>query len=175
MPKRSRIGKWSLLAACFILACLMPAFAVAQGNPRIEGDVYLRATNGITNGISASIVWLVSDAFAITTIRGACAESPPGSGEARVKWLYARTAKLTASIDSAAVAKSRTGLRGHYLFTGMPPGRYVVILRAFIDTHSYRWMAPVELRNSQQLWLDLDNLNVAETPLPDPFCSVMPP
>ncbi len=175
-----------LLLHWLVVAALPLGVGVAQ---TIEGDVYLVLPNGDVKPIAGNTVRLLENTDEFQAARmNLCGEyqdrnegleqryrrSRSTGGLSRLREeqraLMRRTVgEMTALLRSAAVGEVPTGMRAHYYFHSVKPGRYFLWAETSISGKPYQWWAPVTVVQDASLRKDLDNSAVARGQL---YCGI---
>lgn len=165
---------------------LMAAAAMGQ---TIEGDVYLVLPNGDVKPIAGNTVRLLenTDHFQATRMQ-LCGDyqdryesleqqyrrSRAEGGlselrEAQRSLMHRTVGEMTALLKANTVAEVPTGMRAHYYFHSVRPGRYFLWVETSISGKPYQWWTPVTVVQDASLRKDLDNSALARGHL---YCGI---
>jgi hypothetical protein len=173
-----------------LLLLIVVALPVGAAAPQtIEGDVYLVLPNGDVKPIAGNTVRLLENTDELQASRmSLCGDyqdryeslerryrmSRAGGGLSQLREeqraLMRRTVgEMTALLKSGTVAEVPTGMRAHYYFHSVSPGRYFLWVETSISGKPYQWWAPVTVVQDASLRKDLDNSALARGQL---YCGI---
>lgn len=173
-----------------MIALILAAVPLGRALPQtIEGDVYLVLPNGDVKPIAGNTVRLLenTDEFQNARIR-LCGDYQDQYSALEQRYRRGRTGgglsalreeeralmhrtvgEMTALLRSAVVAEVPTGMRAHYYFHSVRPGRYFLWVETSISGKPYQWWAAVTVVQDASLRKDLDNSALARGQL---YCGI---
>jgi hypothetical protein len=161
----------------------------AAGAQTIEGDVYLVLPNGDVKPIAGNTVRLLANTDEFQAARvGLCSEYQEqyeglerqyrrgsaqggltGMREEQRALMHRTVGEMTALLRSVTVAEVPTGMKAHYYFHSVRPGRYFLWVETSISGKPYQWWAAVTVVQDASLRKDLDNSALARGQL---YCGI---
>ena len=181
---------WSFQLNCLlrVLALILLPLSAAYAQT-VEGDVYLVLPNGDVKPIAGNVVRLLenTDEFQSARLR-LCTDYQ--ANHENLEQLYRRgriegglselreqqralmrrtVGEMTALLKTASIAEVPTGMKAHYYFHSVDPGRYFLWAETSISGKPYQWWAAVTVVPDASLRRDLDNSALARGQL---YCGI---